>query len=336
MEETSLEEDSFLSMFASSFFPRLIPRRLSKNFRIMEDSDLQKLRALLINKALKQFPENHLNSKEFEKDLITHLYKRLEIIRYTIIPWIDHSCNLGGLNILEIGCGTGSSTVAIAEQGSNVVAIDVDESSLEIARARAKLLNLNVEFYNCNATNAHNLFLERRFDLIIFYACLEHMTYEERIAAMKNTWEMLPSGGYWCVADTPNRLWFIDEHTSMLPFFHWLPDNLAHDYSRFSHRDRFNELSTKDTRESSLEFSRWGRGVSFHEFELAMRPIDQLNVVSCLSDYWGIPNQLTRLRGSIGNNFLLLHKYESVIRRLCPDIPRAFFKSNLNLILRKD
>ena len=40
------------------------------------------------------------------------------------------------------------------------------------------------------------------------------MTLDERLEAIKSTWEATRPGGIWCVVETPNRLWFHDGHTS--------------------------------------------------------------------------------------------------------------------------
>ena len=136
-----------------------------------------------------------------------------------------------------------------------------------------------------------------RFDFIIFYASLEHMTHHERISAIRTTWDMLPPGGLLSVVETPNRLWHTDPHTSLLPFFHWLPDELAFDYSRFSSRPNFRErYDNYDDEQQRLHFLRRGRGVSFHEFVLAIGSVEQLNVRSSLAMYL----HQARLRGTPG------------------------------------
>ena len=58
--------------------------------------------------------------------------------RYELIPWIDKTLPLRGARILEVGCGTGSATVALAEQGAEVTALDVYDEALMVAEARCK------------------------------------------------------------------------------------------------------------------------------------------------------------------------------------------------------
>jgi len=75
------------------------------------------------------------------------------------------------------------------------------------------------------------------FNFIIFYASLEHMT------SLVNAWSLLSNNGVLCVIEAPNRLWYFDSHTSGLPFYYWLPDEIAIKYSRFSSRRKFKNLS---------------------------------------------------------------------------------------------
>ena len=65
-------------------------------------------------------------------------------------------------------------------------------------------------------------------DMVLLFAVLEHLTQEERIRYLSFIWhEILRPGGYLIVVDTPNRLSYFDEHTSVMPFFHLLPPYLA-------------------------------------------------------------------------------------------------------------
>jgi SAM-dependent methyltransferase len=88
-------------------------------------------------------PETILATEEGPKDLENHEHTRLDVFRATVIPWLDEAKSLAGADVLEIGCGTGSSTVALAEQGANVVAVDIDDKAL-VSRA------IGVEPMVCN------------------------------------------------------------------------------------------------------------------------------------------------------------------------------------------
>jgi len=279
-----------------------------------------------------RFPEGYLSTDWGKNDLENHLFRRLDTDRNMVIPWLDGAVPLRGASILEIGCGTGCSTVALAEQGAEVTAIDVDANSLVVAEERCRAYGLDVSFVHANATEVDKLLAGRRFDFIIFYAALEHMTTEERLSAMRATWQMLPVGGLWCVIETPNRLWYYDAHTSLLPFHMWLPDELAFEYSRFSPRDNYRELYREYTDEARLHFLRRGRGVSFHEFELAMKPVRELKIKSSLD----VSNRQRGVLGFLKWRLSNEYRYASLLRRVAPEVHGGFLQSSLYLIIEKD
>lgn len=268
----------------------------------------------------------YLSSPEGQKDFNDHLHQRLDNFRRVVIPWLNDAMPLAGKRILEIGCGTGSSTVALLEQNARVTAVDIDIPSLAVAKERCAAYGLKADFHRCNATDVHEMFQNEKFDFVIFLASVEHMTHAERISAMKTTWNMLPKGGMWAICETPNRLWCFDGHTSHLPFFHWLPDEFAFEYSRFSPRAPFNTSFRTLTPESMLSFLREGRGVSYHEFNLAMPDAE---VVNCLDEMNPLRNLLRRLRRTFN------YRYENFLAEVGPKIHRGFYKGSLDMVFRK-
>lgn len=329
-------EKSLTVTIARTIFPKLVPKSISRNFRAVGDTELESLMPMLTRYTLNHYGKDITHTEEFEECIRNHLWLRLNNSRIKVVPWLNAARPLRASRILEIGCGTGSSSVALAEQGARVTALDIDGTALEFAKQRASLYGLEVDFHEANAIEVDELFRGEHYDWIIFYATLEHMTFSERIVAMRKTWEMLSPGDNWCVIETPNRLWFYDGHTSQLPFYHWLPDDLAQDYCKFSPRTAFRELSTDLERDLGPELARWGRGLSYHEFDLSMKPAELLNVVSCLDDFWGIYNIAAKWKKLIWDRGLIDRRYESLLRHIRPDIHKGFFKSWLNLIIRKN
>jgi 2-polyprenyl-3-methyl-5-hydroxy-6-metoxy-1,4-benzoquinol methylase len=309
-----------------------VPNQIHLNFRTIDTAKVELIKSSLRKNYFVRFAEDYLSTAWGKNDLENHLFRRLDSDRNMIIPWLDEARPVRGTSILEIGCGTGCSTVALAEQGAKVTAIDVDEGSLAVATERCRAYDLEVNFAHANATEASKLFSRRNFDIVIFYATLEHMTMEERISAMRDTWQMLPVGSLWCVIETPNRLWYYDAHTSLLPFHMWLPDELAFEYSRFSPRENYRELYREPNDQSKLHFLRRGRGVSFHEFELAMKPVRELRIRSSLN----VPNKGRGLWGLAKWRFSNEGRYISLLRRIAPELHEGFLQSSLYLIIEKD
>lgn len=305
-----------------------VPSRLSRNHRKSNEKGITELRKSLENNYYVGWRGRESYSDDgYARDMKAHLLSRLENDRNAVVPWLDTLRPLNGLKILEIGCGTGSSTVALAEQGAAVVGIDVDERALQVARDRCRVYGCTADIRVMNATQLETEFQHGDFNLILFFACLEHMTVSERLVALSQAWDILPVGGMIGVIETPNRLWFYDGHTSLLPFFQWLPDELAFQYSRFSTRENFREVYREQTADSLQHFLRRGRGVSFHEFDLAMRPVSSLKIEGSLSDF---------LEQNGLHKSLAVHKaFMNFLQQQCPEVPAPFFEENLNLVIRK-
>lgn len=75
----------------------------------------------------------------------------------------DHS-----LSILELNCGTGEDAVHLAGQGHNVLATDLSEEMVTVARSKAKKMGLDqqVTFIQCDINNIAHADFTGKFDLI--------------------------------------------------------------------------------------------------------------------------------------------------------------------------
>lgn len=306
-------------------------RDLSANWASISDEQAKRIEDALI---ITYFEDDaaYLATADGYKDLQEHLHSGLAELRRLVIPWINAQRKIRDLRILEIGCGTGSSHLAFAEQGARITSIDINTRSLAVARLRVKAHGFtDNNIIELNVTEVDQAFGEERFDLVVFSESLEHMTFDEKIEGIRKTWGLLRSGALWCVYLCPNRLWYDDTHTSLLPYFNWLPDDVAYHYSKHSRRAKFNTRYRERTPENMVSFLREGRGVSFHEFDLALGDADAYRVVSSLPLF-------LRARAPV---FLLKHvlsfdrRFESVLRRISPAVHRGFLQPYLSLLLEK-
>ena len=295
-----------------------VPKKITKNYKTLTKEYITQIEKFLLDTYF-----NNARTLTTD-DLEDHIKKRIFVSRTKIIPWIMKNLELKNKKVLEVGSGTGSSSVTLAEQGAEVTGIDVDCSSLEVARLRTHLLDLNIKFLELSGTEINKL--NENFDVVIYYATLEHMTVEERIESLQQAYSLLIENGYLIVVEAPNRLWIEDTHTSELPFFQWLPDNLAYLYSKFSEKQSFNSKYL-DTEYSKLdEFYRRGRGVSYHEFDLAFNNSEDLIIISSL-------NRLVFSKNLI-NTFFYKKMYKLYLKKFT-NKNRAFLDEYLDLIIQK-
>jgi S-adenosylmethionine-dependent methyltransferase len=314
------------------------PRHLAARFKSVSDEGLAAVEASLRHhyfspESFPYYAGDYLATSTGKEDMREHLSGRLETFRHKVVPWLNDARALDGASVLEIGCGTGSSTVALCEQGAAVTAVDIHERSLAAAQERCRAYGVAPTFVVANATQLRERFAGQAFDFILFFATLEHLTNPERVAALRDTWAMLPRGGLLGVIEAPNRLWFFDYHTGSLPFYHWLPDDLAFQYARFSPKELLLSLYRASTDgQPNLAFSRLGRGVSYHEFELAIKRAEELDVVSSLPIFL----RKRKLALRLAWNVLAESRYASFLRKVGPKIHPGFYQRSLDLLIRKD
>ncbi len=87
--------------------------------------------------------------------------------------------------VLEIGCGSGETSLALAKHGRKVTALDYTRSSIQIVNVVSSKYNLGVDAVCCDATGELP-FEERKFDLVFQAGLLEHFDKEERIRLLRN------------------------------------------------------------------------------------------------------------------------------------------------------
>lgn len=94
-------------------------------------------------------------------------------------------CN-GNVSCLEVGCGTGISSLWLAKNGKRVTALDYTKSSVELVKAAALKLNLDsIDVVQCDATNDLP-FAKKQFDYIFQAGLLEHFEIEDQIQLLRN------------------------------------------------------------------------------------------------------------------------------------------------------
>jgi SAM-dependent methyltransferase len=150
--------------------------------------------------------------------------------------------------VLDFGCGKGSSSLVLAALGyGDVVGVDVDARSVELARRRAAEREVRARFETALPAGP--------FDLILCNAVLEHLTPEERASTVRELWARLRPGGHLVVQETPNRRFPIDRHTTGRALVPWLPLGLKLALARAA--DRTAAFRTGIHGVSPSDFDEW-------------------------------------------------------------------------------
>lgn len=95
------------------------------------------------------------------------------------------------IRILDLGCGNGSLTSFIAQQGYQVVGLESSESGIKFARSQ----HTNCEFILGSVYDAVPQNLENSFDIVLSTEVIEHLYYPRELAKYANKC-LKPNGSF--------------------------------------------------------------------------------------------------------------------------------------------
>ena len=251
------------------------------------------------------------------------------------VPWVDRAAPLCGLRVLEIGCGSGSSTAAFAPLVDSIFSYDIEPHLVRATEVRAGVLGLTNIIARVIAPERPLDELESLHfdgvDMVLLFAVLEHCTSEECLGTLRTAWRLLRPGGHLVVVESPNRLDYLDYHTSQLPFFHLLPRPIALRYYAHSPRSEvvaaLDHAAKEGEEKLSLMLTRLGIGISYHEFQLGL---EEMNLEKILVADGYEPEMVA---------WFPIHVEERLLRTFFQHYsvaaPIGFARSVLNLIFRK-
>lgn len=137
-----------------------------------------------------------MNSKNFYNE-VSGIYEKMIDFEKNMMLRIDAYKNIfpGKLNMLDIGCGVGLDSIALALNGHNVSSLDISPNMIEEARANAKKYGVKINAAVGSFDSIPKKF-EGKFAAIISVGnTIAHINTKELKAALKKMNKILAPGG---------------------------------------------------------------------------------------------------------------------------------------------
>ncbi len=128
-------------------------------------------------------------------------FKPLHDINPLRANWIDSRCPVAGRQLLDIGCGGGILSEAMAQRGAQVTGIDMGEAPLAVAKLHQLESGLEIDYTKATAEDFADQNPEK-FDIVTCLEMLEHVPQPSSV--VRACADLLKPGG-WAFFSTINR-----------------------------------------------------------------------------------------------------------------------------------
>ncbi|HJV97011.1 MAG TPA: bifunctional 2-polyprenyl-6-hydroxyphenol methylase/3-demethylubiquinol 3-O-methyltransferase UbiG [Albitalea sp.] len=129
-------------------------------------------------------------------------FRPLHQINPLRLDWIDQLSRLAGKRVVDIGCGGGILTDAMARRGANVLGIDLATKALKVAQLHALEAGTTSVEYREIAAEALALEMPGAFDVV---TCMEMLEHVPDPASVVQACATLAKPGGWVFFSTINR-----------------------------------------------------------------------------------------------------------------------------------
>ncbi len=176
--------------------------------------------------------------------------------RYFRMPWetgpreelvgLVESGRIAPGRAIDLGCGTGSNTIFLAQHGFEVTGVDFAASAIAKARRRANAAGVRAQFVVDDLTNLRKV--KGTFDLLVDYGALDDLGRTGRDLYVRNILPLTRAGSrylLWCF-EWPVRWW-----ERLIPLFPFEPGEAE---------QRFGEYFQIERIAGKTDLSGWPRG----------------------------------------------------------------------------
>jgi cyclopropane fatty-acyl-phospholipid synthase-like methyltransferase len=100
---------------------------------------------------------------------------------------------------LDLGCGSGTSSLALARAGWIVCGVDYSWGATHLAQHKARLAGIGVDFQRCDVSHLPPSIFTRSYDLILDIGCFHGLTGAEKSYYLQQLDRLLAPGGSWLI-----------------------------------------------------------------------------------------------------------------------------------------
>ena len=128
-------------------------------------------------------------------------FRPLHVLNPVRLSYVDRVAGLRGKRVLDVGCGGGLLSEAMAQRGANVTGIDLGQATIEVAELHALESGAKVRYLRESAED-HALQAPASYDVVVCMEMLEHVPNPQSVLRALRTL-VKPSGHV--VLSTLNR-----------------------------------------------------------------------------------------------------------------------------------
>jgi 2-polyprenyl-6-hydroxyphenyl methylase/3-demethylubiquinone-9 3-methyltransferase len=128
-------------------------------------------------------------------------FRPLHVLNPVRLDYIDEKASLRGKRVLDVGCGGGLLSEAMARRGAEVTGIDLAPLTIEIAELHALESQLPIRYVR-EAAEAHAAHSPGAYDIVTCMEMLEHVPEPESV--LRALHDLVRPGGH-IVVSTLNR-----------------------------------------------------------------------------------------------------------------------------------
>lgn len=193
-------------------------------------------------------------------------FKPLHVLNPVRLEYIAARAGLAGKKVLDVGCGGGLLSEAMARRGATVTGIDLGQTTLEVAELHALDAGVNVQYLRESAEE-HAAKATAHYDVVVCMEMLEHVP--EPGSVLRALHQLAKPGGHVIVSTLNRNLKSYLFAIVGAEYVLGLLERGTHTYEKFIRPS---------------ELARWARAASLDVLDISGLEYDALRSVARLTD----------------------------------------------------